>query len=137
MACAFCMASDEQRVRNDTGVLKKVAVQGCTKRKYATFPAQKNACLHRYTRLCCVAGAGVASECGAGGRYVGENPRHDGRFGTASGVSNDWVVRVIGSVGDYGEMFERNLGHQSALRLERGLNRLWTQGGLMYAPPWQ
>jgi general L-amino acid transport system substrate-binding protein len=60
-----------------------------------------------------------------------------GRFGQALGVSNDWVVRVVSSVGNYGEMFERNLGHQSALRLERGLNRLWTQGGLMYAPPWQ
>jgi general L-amino acid transport system substrate-binding protein len=40
-------------------------------------------------------------------------------------------------VGNYGEMFERNLGSQSALHLERGLNRLWTQGGLMYAPPFQ
>jgi general L-amino acid transport system substrate-binding protein len=46
-------------------------------------------------------------------------------------------VRVVGSVGNYGEMFERHLGQQSALRLERGLNRLWTQGGLMYAPPWE
>jgi general L-amino acid transport system substrate-binding protein len=60
-----------------------------------------------------------------------------GGFGKALGVSNDWVVRVVGNVGNYGEMFERNLGHQSVLRLERGLNRLWTQGGLMYAPPWQ
>ena len=58
-------------------------------------------------------------------------------FGKALGVRNDWVVRVVGSVGNYGEMFERHLGRQSALRLERGLNRLWTQGGLMYAPPWQ
>jgi general L-amino acid transport system substrate-binding protein len=60
-----------------------------------------------------------------------------GRFGKALGVSNEWVVRVVGSVGNYGEMFERHLGQQSVLRLERGLNRLWTQGGLMYAPPWQ
>jgi general L-amino acid transport system substrate-binding protein len=60
-----------------------------------------------------------------------------GGFGKALGVSNAWVVRVVGSVGNYGEMFERHLGHQSALRLERGLNRLWSQGGLMYAPPWQ
>ena len=61
---------------------------------------------------------------------------HD-RVGKALGVRNDWVVRVVGSVGNYGEMFERHLGPQSALRLERGLNRLWTQGGLMSAPPWQ
>jgi general L-amino acid transport system substrate-binding protein len=60
-----------------------------------------------------------------------------GGFGKALGISNDWVVRVVSSVGNYGEMFERNLGNQSALRLERGLNRLWTQGGLMYASPWQ
>ena len=66
-------------------------------------------------------------------RLLGAN----GGFGKALGVSNDWAVRVIGSVGNYGEMFERHLGSQSALRLERGLNRLWTQGGLLYAPPWQ
>jgi general L-amino acid transport system substrate-binding protein len=60
-----------------------------------------------------------------------------GGFGKALGVSNDWVMRIVASVGNYGEMFERHLGRQSALRLERGLNRLWTQEGLMYAPPWQ
>jgi general L-amino acid transport system substrate-binding protein len=38
-------------------------------------------------------------------------------------------------VGNYDEMFERNIGHGSALKLDRGLNRLWTQGGLMYVPP--
>jgi len=59
-----------------------------------------------------------------------------GGFGKALGVRSDWVVRVVDSVGNYGEMFERHFGSQSALRLERGLNRLWTQGGLMYAPPW-
>ena len=57
--------------------------------------------------------------------------------GNALGVRHDWVVRVVGSVGNYGEMFERHRGPQSALRLERGLNRLWTQGGVMSAPPWQ
>ena len=46
-----------------------------------------------------------------------------------------WVTRVLERVGNYGEMFERNLGSQSPLKLERGLNRLWTQGGLMYSPP--
>jgi general L-amino acid transport system substrate-binding protein len=44
---------------------------------------------------------------------------------------------MVESVGNYGEMFERNLGTQSALKLERGLNRLWTRGGLMYAPPFR
>jgi general L-amino acid transport system substrate-binding protein len=54
---------------------------------------------------------------------------------TAIGVEPGWVERAILSVGNYGEMFERNLGARSPLDLERGLNRLWTQGGLMYAPP--
>ena len=52
-------------------------------------------------------------------------------------VNTDWVERIIGSVGNYGEMYERNLGRQSDLKIERGLNRLWTQGGLMYAPPFR
>ena len=60
-----------------------------------------------------------------------------GGFGKALGVDNDWVVRVVGTVGNYGEMFERNLGRESVLNLERGLNRLWTQGALMYAPPFR
>ncbi len=46
-----------------------------------------------------------------------------------------WVVRVIAAVGNYGEIYERNLGSHSKLKLERGLNRLWNQGGLLYAPP--
>jgi general L-amino acid transport system substrate-binding protein len=60
-----------------------------------------------------------------------------GGYGKALGINPGWVVRVIESVGNYGEMFERNLGGGSPLKLERGLNRLWTQGGLMYAPPFR
>jgi len=51
------------------------------------------------------------------------------------GVEPGWAVRAVQSVGNYGEMFDRNLGVASPLKLERGLNRLWKQGGLMYAPP--
>jgi general L-amino acid transport system substrate-binding protein len=51
------------------------------------------------------------------------------------GLRPDWAAQAVGAVGNYGEMFERNLGAGSPLRLERGLNRLWTEGGLMYAPP--
>jgi len=58
-----------------------------------------------------------------------------GELGTALGTDADWAARAVQSVGNYGEMFERNVGRRSALNLERGLNRLWTQGGLMYAPP--
>jgi general L-amino acid transport system substrate-binding protein len=61
----------------------------------------------------------------------------DGRYAKALGISPNWVVRAIETVGNYGEMFERNLGGGSPLKLERGLNRLWTQGGLMYAPPFR
>lgn len=60
-----------------------------------------------------------------------------GGYGKALGINPRWVVRVIESVGNYGEMFERNLGEGSLLKLERGFNRLWTQGGLMYAPPFR
>jgi general L-amino acid transport system substrate-binding protein len=61
----------------------------------------------------------------------------EGGFGKALGVTNDWAVRVVKAVGNYGEMFERNVGKSGSLKLDRGLNRLWTQGGLMYAPPLQ
>jgi general L-amino acid transport system substrate-binding protein len=64
-------------------------------------------------------------------RALGESTE----FGRALGADPDWMLRVLQSVGNYGEMFDRNLGTHSPLNLERGLNRLWTQGGLMYAPP--
>lgn len=53
----------------------------------------------------------------------------------AMGVRADWAVRAVKAAGNYGEMYERNLGRGSRLNIERGLNRLWTDGGLMYAPP--
>ncbi|MFP5221955.1 MAG: transporter substrate-binding domain-containing protein [Acidobacteriota bacterium] len=51
------------------------------------------------------------------------------------GIPPDWGVRVIESVGNYGEMFARNLGAGSSLKLDRDLNRLWKDGGLIWAPP--
>ena len=59
----------------------------------------------------------------------------DAEVSRALGADPDWARRAVQSVGNYGEIFDRNLGAGSALKLERGLNRLWTQGGLMYAPP--
>jgi general L-amino acid transport system substrate-binding protein len=59
------------------------------------------------------------------------------RYSKALGVKSNWAAKTVESVGNYGEIFERNLGAQSALKLERGLNRLWTRGGLMYAPPFR
>jgi len=59
----------------------------------------------------------------------------DGNFGEQLGLTNDWVVRIVRNVGNYGEVFDRNLGMGSPLKIERGLNALWTKGGLQYAPP--
>jgi general L-amino acid transport system substrate-binding protein len=55
--------------------------------------------------------------------------------GAALGLPEDWARNVIKAVGNYGEMYERNLGAGSRIKLDRGLNRLWKDGGLMYAPP--
>ncbi|SEM13679.1 amino acid ABC transporter substrate-binding protein, PAAT family [Syntrophus gentianae] len=59
----------------------------------------------------------------------------EGGFGKALGLREGWAVRAVQAAGNYGEMFDRNLGRSSALQLDRGPNRLWTRGGLMYAPP--
>jgi len=61
----------------------------------------------------------------------------DQEFSDALGTDPEWALRAVESVGNYGEMFERNLGNHSPLHLERGLNRLWTHGGLMFAPPFR
>jgi general L-amino acid transport system substrate-binding protein len=53
------------------------------------------------------------------------------------GLANDWLVKAIEGVGNYAEIFERNLGQNTPLDLSRGMNALWTQGGLLYAPPMQ
>jgi len=59
----------------------------------------------------------------------------EGNFGEQLGLSKDWVTRIVKHVGNYGESFDRNVGTGSQLGIERGLNRLWTKGGLHYAPP--
>jgi general L-amino acid transport system substrate-binding protein len=61
----------------------------------------------------------------------------DGLPEKALQLNSGWVVRVIAAVGNYGEIFDRHLGAHSELKLERGLNRLWTQGGLLYSPPFR
>jgi len=55
--------------------------------------------------------------------------------GKALGLSEHWAADSIAAVGNYGELFDRNVGSGNGIGLERGLNRLWTDGGLMYAPP--
>ncbi len=59
----------------------------------------------------------------------------DGDFGKGLGLDNDWIVRIIKQVGNYGEIFDRNVGAGSRLKIARGYNRLWKDGGLHYAPP--
>ncbi|TYR32852.1 amino acid ABC transporter substrate-binding protein [Mesorhizobium microcysteis] len=59
----------------------------------------------------------------------------DTSIGTVLGLENDWIVNIIAGVGNYGEVFERNIGQESPLKIARGLNQLWTKGGIQYAPP--
>lgn len=77
--------------------------------------------------------------------FFGDNPKPsikrwfevDGAIAHALHIPPGWSKRVIETTGNYGEMFDRHFGMQSVLKLERGLNRLYTQGGLMYAPPFR
>jgi len=59
----------------------------------------------------------------------------DGEFGQQLGLDKDWAARAVRAVGNYGEIYERNVGTGSRLSIPRGLNALWTQGGIQYAPP--
>jgi general L-amino acid transport system substrate-binding protein len=55
--------------------------------------------------------------------------------GKLLGLDKDWMKRAIAAGGNYGEIFERNVGPKTAINLPRGLNRLWNDGGIVYAPP--
>jgi general L-amino acid transport system substrate-binding protein len=57
--------------------------------------------------------------------------------GTPVGLPKGWLLKVVGAVGNYGELFERNLGESGPVGIRRGLNALWKQGGILYAPPLQ
>ncbi|MBB4267419.1 amino acid ABC transporter substrate-binding protein [Roseospira visakhapatnamensis] len=59
----------------------------------------------------------------------------DGDMGEKLGLSADWAAMVVAQVGNYGEMFERNVGETTPLNISRGLNALWSDGGIQYAPP--
>lgn len=62
---------------------------------------------------------------------------NDDTFGTALGLDADWAARAIAAVGNYGELFSSTIGDQTPIGLARGLNAQWTQGGLLYAPPFR
>ncbi|CUH82659.1 amino acid ABC transporter substrate-binding protein [Tropicibacter naphthalenivorans] len=59
----------------------------------------------------------------------------DNDYGAPLGLDADFIAKAVAQVGNYGEMYERNVGPDTPLKLERGVNELWTNGGLMYAPP--
>lgn len=60
-----------------------------------------------------------------------------GDLGETLGLDNEWAYRIIKQVGNYGEVFDRNVGDGSPLKLSRGINALWTDGGLLYSPPFK
>jgi general L-amino acid transport system substrate-binding protein len=59
----------------------------------------------------------------------------EGNYGEQIGLTRDWAARIVKHVGNYGEVFERNIGIGSKLSIPRGINSLWTKGGIQYAPP--
>lgn len=59
----------------------------------------------------------------------------EGAYGEQLGLTKDWAYRLLKQVGNYGEVFDKNLGQGSPLKIARGLNSLWSKGGLQYAPP--
>jgi general L-amino acid transport system substrate-binding protein len=59
----------------------------------------------------------------------------DGNYGEGMGLDANWAYNIISQVGNYAESYDRNVGMDSPLQIERGVNALWTDGGIMYAPP--
>ena len=66
-------------------------------------------------------------------RLLGE----EGDFGSMLGLSRDWAYKVIKGVGNYGEIYDRHIGPKTAIGLARGVNQLWTKGGILYSPPFR
>ena len=87
-----------------------------------------------------------AEELGVSSKNIGDSLKSDrpdvmrllgteGNFGEQLGLTKDWAERIVRLVGNYGEVFERNLGAGSRLGIARGINNLWNKGGIQYAPP--
>jgi general L-amino acid transport system substrate-binding protein len=64
-------------------------------------------------------------------RLVGK----EGKFGEQLGLGSEWAADIVRLVGNYGEVYDRNLGIASRLAIPRGMNQLWSMGGIQYAPP--
>lgn len=84
---------------------------------------------------------GIAAEQLASGGGVFTDPRvkslllDSGTLGKDLGLRPDWAIKAITTVGNYGEIYERSFGQASELKMDRGYNRLWKHGGLLYSPP--
>ena len=87
-----------------------------------------------------------AEELGVGKATIGEATKSErpavrrligaeGEFGESLGLTKDWALRALRAVGNYGDIFDRNLGAHSRYGIPRGLNQLWASGGILYAPP--
>jgi general L-amino acid transport system substrate-binding protein len=61
----------------------------------------------------------------------------EGNLGEMIGLDSDWAVRALSAVGNYGEVFEKNIGEKTPIGLARGLNAQWTDGGILYSPPFR
>ncbi|MGE4533047.1 amino acid ABC transporter substrate-binding protein, partial [Halomonas sp.] len=59
----------------------------------------------------------------------------DGNYGEQLGIGNDWAYNIINHVGNYGEVFAATVGEDSPMQISRGMNALWNEGGILYAPP--
>ena len=70
-------------------------------------------------------------------RLLGQTVPDTDPFDSGLGLDPEWVINVISTVGNYGEIYDRNIGPGTPFDLERGLNSLWTDGGLLYAPPYR
>jgi general L-amino acid transport system substrate-binding protein len=70
-------------------------------------------------------------------RLLGQTVPDADPFESGLGLESEWVIDVISAVGNYGEIYDRNLGPGTPFELERGLNALWTDDGLLYAPPYR
>jgi len=68
-------------------------------------------------------------------RFVSRTTGTEGGYGEELGLARDWAARIIRHVGNYGEVYDRNVGVDSELGIPRGLNQLWNAGGILYAPP--
>lgn len=84
-----------------------------------------------------VTSANVAEQVSSTDPVIARLLGAEGNLGSYLALDHDWVVKVISAVGNYGEIFDRNLGPATPLAIERGINSLWTDGGLMYAAPYR